>query len=50
LGVVFVGLGVTEVDQQSIAQVLGYVPIKSTHGAGADLLVAADHVPEVFGV
>ena len=44
------GLGVAEVDQESITQVFGYVPFESTHGAGADLLVATDHVPKYFGV
>ena len=50
LGVVFVGLGVAEVDQQAIAEVLGYVSVKGGYGSGADLLVAADHVPKYFWV
>ena len=50
LWVVFVGLGVAEVDEESIAQVLGDVAFKPAHGAGADLLVAADNITEDLGV
>jgi hypothetical protein len=44
------GPGITEVDQQPIAEVLGDMPLKaldhfSTHG-----LIGLDHLAELFGV
>jgi hypothetical protein len=48
--VVFVCLGVAEVDQHPVAHVLGYEAAEALHGLGDTLLVAADNLAEVFGV
>ena len=48
LGVVLMGLGVTEVDQHPIPHVLRHEPAEALHGLGNTLLVAADNLAEVF--
>jgi hypothetical protein len=49
-GVVFVGLGIAEIDQETIPKVLGNVPIKALHYLSARLLVGAYHLTQVFRV
>ena len=50
LGVVFVGLGVSEIDEQPIAQIFGDMALEAGRGPSIDFLVAPDDVPKFFGV
>ena len=48
--VVFVGLGVAEIDQDPVANILGYMTLEATDGIGAGFLVGADHVAQLLGI
>jgi hypothetical protein len=48
--VVFVGLGIAEIDQGTIPKVLGDMPLKSQDHHGARLLVSTHHLTQVFRV
>src|SRR5215831_1276202 len=47
--VVLVGLGVAEVDQHAVAEILGDGPVESPDGGG-HLLIRPDNLTKVFGV
>ena len=49
LGVILAGLGVTEVDKEAVAEVLGNVGAEAADHFGAGGLVGADDVAEIFG-
>jgi len=50
LGVIFVGQGVAEVDQQAIAQILRDMPLKTGDDLGAGLLIRPHHLAPLLGV
>jgi hypothetical protein len=50
VGVIFMGVGVPKVHQQSIAQELSNVPVKTSDDLGADLLISPDDFAILFGV
>src|SRR5207245_2159195 len=50
LGVVLVRLGVAEVDEQAVAQVLRDMAAKAGHGLGGSALVLRGDLPPVLGV
>jgi hypothetical protein len=50
LGIVFVGLGIAEVDQQPIPEVFGNMAIEAAHDLGAGFLIGADDLAQVFRV
>jgi len=50
LGVIFVRLGITEINQQAIAEILGDVAVKTLDHLRARGLVGAHDLPQVFGV
>jgi hypothetical protein len=43
-------LGIAEVHQQAIAEVLGNMPIKALDDLGTELLIGAHYLPEVFRI
>ena len=47
---VFMGLGIAEVDQQPIAEILRHIAVKALDHGGSGLLVGAYHGAVVFGV
>src|SRR5215471_4443220 len=50
LGVIFVSHRKAEVDQETIAKVLGDMPIVALDDLGTHPLIGTDHVPILFGV
>src|SRR2546425_1281733 len=50
LGVIFMGLGIAEVDQETIAKVLGDMPIEALNNFRTHLLICPYHVTPVFRV
>jgi hypothetical protein len=44
------GLGIAEVDQESVPEVLGNMTVKASDHLSAGLLIGAYHVSEVFGI
>ena len=50
LGVIFVRLGVPEVDQEAIAEILGDMPLKAGDHLGAGLLIGPHHLAQVFRI
>ena len=50
LGIVFVGLRKTEVDQQSVPEMLGNMPVVSLDDLRSSGLIGFYDVPEVFGI
>ena len=50
LGVVFMGLGITEVDQEGIAEVLRNIAVKALDHGGTDSLVRPYDVAQLLGV
>src|SRR5215471_18286848 len=50
LGVIFVSHRKAEVDQETIAQVLGDMPIVALDNVGTHLLICTDHVTPVFRI
>jgi hypothetical protein len=50
LGLVLVGYGVAEVDQQPITQVLGNVAVIALDHSGAALLIRLHQLAQLFGV
>ena len=50
LGIVFVRLGIAEVDQQAIAEVLGNVAVKALDHVSAGGLIGTYHLAVVFRV
>ena len=50
LGIVFMGLGIAKVDQESIPEKLRNVPVIALDHLGAGGLIGPDHVPVVFRV
>jgi hypothetical protein len=50
LRIIFVRLGVAEVDEQAITEVLGDMPLEAGDHLGADLLIGLHHLAPVFRV
>ena len=50
LGVIFMGLGIAKVDQESIPEQLGDMSIIALDDLGTDPLIRTHHVPVLFGV
>jgi len=50
LGVIFMCLRITKVDQQAIPKQLGNVAVKALNDRGTGGLISADHVPQVFWI
>jgi len=50
LGIVFMGLGIAEVHQESIPQELSNVTVIASNHLNAGDLISTDHVPVVFGI
>ncbi len=50
LGIVLMRLGIAKVDEQSIAQILRNVPLKTLDDRGAGLLIGPHHLAPLFGV
>jgi hypothetical protein len=50
LGIVLVRLGVAEVDQQAVAQILGDMALVAGNHFGTGLLIGPHHLAEVFWV
>jgi hypothetical protein len=50
LSVIFVGLGVAEIDEQPIAEVLRNMPLKAGDHLGAGVLIGPHHLAEVFRI
>jgi hypothetical protein len=50
LRIVFVGLRIAKIDQQTIAKQLGYVPVKAPNDLGADSLIGAYDLAQVFRI
>jgi hypothetical protein len=44
------GIGVTEVDEQTIAQILRDMPLEAGDHLGAGVLIGPHHLAPVFGV
>ena len=49
-GVIFVRLGIAEIDQQAIAEMLGNVAVEALDDLCAGGLIRPDHFPVVFGI
>jgi hypothetical protein len=49
-GIVFMGLRITEVDQEAVPKVLSNMAIKAADHLSAGLLIGTYHVSEIFGV
>jgi hypothetical protein len=50
LRILFVGLGITEIDKQSIAEILRDIAIIMRDDLGSGLLIGLDDVMEIFGI
>src|SRR5215475_13529752 len=50
LGVIFMGLGIAEVHQESIPQELGNVSVKTLDDVRTNSVIGTDHLPILFGV
>ena len=50
LRIIFVGLGIAEVDEQTIAEILRDMPVKAGDHLGAGVLIGPHHLAQVFGV
>ena len=50
LRVVFVRLGIPEVDEHAVAEILRDVALEALHGAGADALINRDQIAQIFGI
>src|SRR5262245_5855905 len=50
LGLIFMSRRITEVDQQSIAEMLSNVAVVALDHCGAGLLIGAYYLPQLFGV
>jgi hypothetical protein len=50
LRIVLMGAWVAKVDEQAIAEILRYVPVKALDDLGGGLLIGAHHLAQVFGV
>jgi hypothetical protein len=50
LGIVLVGLGIPEIDQNAIAHVLRHEAAEALHGVGDALLVGRNDLAEILGV
>jgi hypothetical protein len=50
LGIVFVGMGITEVDQESISEGLGDISLEGSDRLGTGGLVGLNHLSEFFGI
>jgi hypothetical protein len=50
LGVIFVGQGVAEIDQQAIAEVLGDMALIAGDHLGTGVLIGPHHLTPLFGV
>jgi hypothetical protein len=50
LGIVFVRSGITEIDQQPIAQILGDVPLKALNDLRADGMIGPHHLAQLLKV
>jgi hypothetical protein len=50
LRIVFMGLRIAKVDQQSIAEILGNMPVKAGDHLGAGLVIGLDHLTVVFRI
>ena len=50
LGIIFMGLGIAEVDQQAIAEILGDIPVIAGDHLGAGLLIGPHDLAPVFRV
>ncbi len=50
LAIVFVRLWITEIDDQTVAQVLVDVPAEACNGLGCETLVLPGYVAPIFGV
>ena len=48
--IIFVGLGIAEVDEQTIAEILRDMPVKTGDYLGAGVLIGLHHLLQVFGV
>ena len=50
LGVIFMGVGIAKVDEETITEQLGDMPIVALDDFGTHRLIRPHHVPVVFGV
>ena len=50
LGVVLMGLGIAEIDEDAVAHVLRHEPAEALHGLGDTLLISGNDLAEVFRV
>jgi hypothetical protein len=50
LSVILMGVRITEVDQNAIAQIFGHETAKPAHGFGDALLVGGNNLAQVLGV
>jgi len=50
LGVIFMGSGITEIHQQTVAQVLSGMPSIASDGGCAHVMVGAHDLPKLFRI
>ena len=50
LGVIFMGLGIAKIDEETIPEQLGDMSFIALDDFRADFLICMDHVPIVFGI
>src|SRR5262249_42243263 len=50
LGVIFMGLGIAEVHEETIAEELGDMPIVALDNLGTHPLICTHHLPVLFGI
>ena len=50
LGVVFVRLGISEIDQHAVAHVFGDEPGKAANSLGNDAMIGADHLAQILRI
>jgi hypothetical protein len=50
MSIIFMGLRIAEIDQETITKVLGNIAIIALDDVGTHPLIPADHVPVVFGI
>jgi hypothetical protein len=50
LGVIFMGLGITKVDQETIAQILRHMTVIALNNLSTGCLIGTDDFPILFGI
>src|SRR5262245_12497197 len=50
LGVILMGMRIAEIDEQTVTEQLGDMPIVALNNVGTHPLVCTDHIPVLFGI